>query len=208
MFVNLSAAPVALASPGTVTISAASPAVVSKTAHGLLDGTPLSFTAGTSVPAGMVSGQTYYVKLDDPVDADSFSLTRTQFATDYVVTTDVGVGTITATATNVVATINTESVRTMGLEVKNVGANPLDLFSIFGKMTPTGNEIALSALASDYTTPVYPVTKASASPVLLAASATVWLFMDVTGLAQVVLKASSSTGATSLEIHASTKFMV
>lgn len=205
MFVNLTNVPVALASPGTVTVTAADPAVVAKTAHGLLDGTPLTFTTSSVLPAGIVLGTTYYTK---SIDADHFKLSKTFGGTDWVATTTTGTGTLTATATDVVATINTESVRTLGLEIKNTGSNPLDVFDVYVKMTPDANLVKVSTVATDYTNAVYPITKASASPVTLASAATVWMFMDVTGVAQVVLKASSGTGATKLDIHAATKFMV
>lgn len=45
----------------TVTISIASPGVVSWTSHGLVAGQPISFTTTGSLPTGIVSGRTYYV---------------------------------------------------------------------------------------------------------------------------------------------------
>ncbi len=206
LFVNLTAVPVTVASPGTVTISAADPAVVTKTAHGLLDGSPLTFSAATTMPAGMTAGITYYVEV---INANTFYL-KTYNVTNSprVATTTTGTGTITATATQTVCEINTENAKTVGIEVKNTGATALDLFSLFGKTSPLGNELALSALATDYTNAVYPVIKASASPVTLAAGATAWVFVDVTGLARLILKASANTTATTLSIYAAVKYIV
>lgn len=46
----------------TVTMTIASPCVVTWNSHGLLDGTPIVFTTSGTLPSGIVSGTTYYVK--------------------------------------------------------------------------------------------------------------------------------------------------
>lgn len=208
MFINLASAPVALASPGTVTIAASvagAPSVVTKASHGLLAGTPLTFTAGTSLPTGMSATKTYYVAAGATLVAGSFTLVDANGV--GVKATDTGVGVITATCTDVVLTANVQDARVLGCEIKNIGANALDLFSVFGRFSGSGNLVQLAALATDYSNAVYPITKAGGAPVTLAAGATAWFFMDVTGLAEVVLKASSAIGATSLELHATAKFL-
>lgn len=48
-------------STSVVTITIATPAVVSWVAHGLLTGTPISFTTTGTLPTGIVSGTVYYV---------------------------------------------------------------------------------------------------------------------------------------------------
>lgn len=209
MFINLTNVPVALASPGTVTIAASvgtAAAVVTKSTHGLLAGTPLSFTAGTSVPTGMVSGETYYVKAGATLLTNSFALV--DVLGNNVITTDTGVGTITCAATDVVAEINVENAEVLAVEIKNTGSNPLDLFDVYGRTTPSGNDVKVSTNATDYSNAVYPVLKAIGAPVTLAAAATALVFVDVKGLTKVTLKASSSTGATKLDIHAANKFTV
>jgi hypothetical protein len=56
----------------TFTITIASPAVVSKTGHGLDDGDPWVASTDGALPTGITAGTTYYVKA---VNANSFQLT-------------------------------------------------------------------------------------------------------------------------------------
>lgn len=58
----------------TITVTIASPGVVSWVAHGLADGTPIVFTTTGALPTGITAGTTYYVK--SPT-ADAFSLSAT-----------------------------------------------------------------------------------------------------------------------------------
>jgi hypothetical protein len=66
----------------TVTISIASPGVVTDTAHGLLVNTPVSFSTTGTLPTGIVAGTTYYVKL--VVDANSYQIAATVGGTAIV----------------------------------------------------------------------------------------------------------------------------
>lgn len=59
----------------TVTISIATPGVVTDTAHGLAANTPVKFTTTGALPTGLVAGTTYYVKT--VIDADSYSVSAT-----------------------------------------------------------------------------------------------------------------------------------
>ncbi len=59
----------------TVTMTIASPCVVTQTAHGLLTGTAISFTTSILLPTGVVSGTTYYLSKKD---ANSYYLFDTQ----------------------------------------------------------------------------------------------------------------------------------
>ncbi|MGH3512554.1 MAG: hypothetical protein ACRDRB_09770, partial [Pseudonocardiaceae bacterium] len=59
----------------TVTITIASPAVVSWTAHGLLVGAPVTFTTTGALPTGLVASTTYYVST--VVAVDSFQVSAT-----------------------------------------------------------------------------------------------------------------------------------
>lgn len=61
---------------GTVTMTIASPAVVSQTAHGLKSGTKISFTTTGALPTGVVAGTTYYV-IATGLTADAFQFSAT-----------------------------------------------------------------------------------------------------------------------------------
>jgi hypothetical protein len=58
----------------TATITIASPGVVSWTAHGLIDGTPVVFTTTGALPTGLTAGTVYYVVSSA---ANSFSVATT-----------------------------------------------------------------------------------------------------------------------------------
>ncbi|WP_116654425.1 hypothetical protein [Pelagibacterium sediminicola] len=78
----------------TVTISNAEPAVVSWTAHGLPNGTPVVFTTSGSLPTGLTPGTTYYVV---NADTDTFEVAATPGGSP-IDTSGAGSGTHTATA--------------------------------------------------------------------------------------------------------------
>lgn len=59
----------------TVTITVATPGVVTDTAHGLAANTPVKFSTTGALPTGLVAGTTYYVK--SVIDADSYSVSAT-----------------------------------------------------------------------------------------------------------------------------------
>lgn len=84
-----------LVSPAaTVTISVASPGVVSWTAHGQPEGTPVVFSTTGALPTGIVAGRRYYVR--NPA-TDTFRLSEAVGGVE-VVTTGTQSGTHTATA--------------------------------------------------------------------------------------------------------------
>lgn len=58
----------------TITVTIASPGVVTWTSHGLVEGTPVKFTTTGALPTGITSGTTYYVKY---VNANTFQLAAT-----------------------------------------------------------------------------------------------------------------------------------
>ena len=70
------------ATVGTCTITTASPAVVSLTAHGLVEGDAIYFTTTGVLPTGLTANITYYVKAISPTNANAFqvSLSRTSSA--------------------------------------------------------------------------------------------------------------------------------
>lgn len=84
------------ASTSAVTISNASPTVISWTAHGLLDGQGLMLTTTGTLPAGLSINTVYFVQV---INANSFNLSLVPFGTK-VNTTNAGSGTHTATACN------------------------------------------------------------------------------------------------------------
>jgi hypothetical protein len=51
-----------LVQSGTITMTIASPCVVTYTAHGLLDNMPIKFSTTGALPTGLVAGQTYWIK--------------------------------------------------------------------------------------------------------------------------------------------------
>ncbi len=83
----------------TVTWTSAAPGVCSWTAHGLKEGAPVVFTAGTSTPTGITAGTTYFVS-STSLTANSFVVSTTianAAAGTNVTTSSTGVGTQTGT---------------------------------------------------------------------------------------------------------------
>jgi hypothetical protein len=62
------------ATSATITVTIASPGVVTDTAHGLPDQTPVKFSTTGALPTGITAGTTYYVKL---IDANTYNLSAT-----------------------------------------------------------------------------------------------------------------------------------
>ncbi len=81
----------------TVTISHASPGVVSWTAHGLVNGQALYFTTDGTLPSPLVPGQIYYVV---SAATDTFEVAAT-FGGSAINTTSDGSGTHTANVTSI-----------------------------------------------------------------------------------------------------------
>ena len=90
-----------IVSSATVTITNASPTVITWTSHGLTSDDVVRFTSTGSLPAGLVAGTAYYVL---PIDVNTFRvcLASTNPATDYgkngtpINTTTAGSGAFTA----------------------------------------------------------------------------------------------------------------
>jgi hypothetical protein len=78
----------------TVTISNASPGVVTWTGHGLVANTPVVFSTTGALPTGLTAGTTYYVKT--VLDVNTFTVSATPGGT-VVNTSSVGSGVQTAT---------------------------------------------------------------------------------------------------------------
>ena len=81
----------------TVTISSATPGVVTWTGHGLVAGTPVSFTTTGTLPAGLTPSTTYFVAATPVPAANTFSVAATPGGA-AIATTTAGSGIITATA--------------------------------------------------------------------------------------------------------------
>jgi hypothetical protein len=64
----------AVRATATITMTIASPCVVSWTGHGCVNGDPVYFTTSGSLPTGLTASTVYYVKY---VDANSFNLATT-----------------------------------------------------------------------------------------------------------------------------------
>jgi hypothetical protein len=82
-------------SRSTVTMTIATPCVVSWTAHGYADGAPISFTTTGALATGLVAGTVYYVKSPG---TDTFNVAATSGGT-AIATSGSQSGTHTATAT-------------------------------------------------------------------------------------------------------------
>lgn len=78
----------------TVTISNASPAVVTFTSHPFQDNDPVKFSTTGSLPTGLTAGTVYFVNV---VDADSFTVSATAGGTP-IDTSSAGSGTHSATS--------------------------------------------------------------------------------------------------------------
>lgn len=80
----------------TVTITNASPAVVTYTAHGLTANAPIVFTTTGALPTGIVAGQTYYLASIGTATANTFNISATPGGA-LINTSSAGSGTHTAT---------------------------------------------------------------------------------------------------------------
>lgn len=99
-----------------VSMSAATPGVVTKTAHGLTANTPIMFTAGSgTLPTGITDGTTYYVKTVSTADTFTVSATAGGAA---IATTGLPTGTYTVT------TVPTNSVAYFKAKVMSFTNNP------------------------------------------------------------------------------------
>ncbi len=88
-----------LTTSSTVTITIATPGVVSYAAHPFVNGQPVSFSTTGALPTGLTAGTVYYVK--SPA-SDSFSLSATNGGSAITLSTD-GSGIIQAIAVEVFA---------------------------------------------------------------------------------------------------------
>ncbi|AKO97601.1 MULTISPECIES: hypothetical protein [Marinovum] len=88
----------------TVTLTIATPGVVSWTGHNLTAGRPVTFSTTGALPTGITSGTIYYVS-EDGLEEDSFRITATPGGSD-IATSGSQSGTHTATSSVTVELIN------------------------------------------------------------------------------------------------------
>lgn len=119
-----------------------------------------------------------------------------------------GVAVAVAT-TDTIADLTLSGALDVCIEIKNTGANPLDAFVILAQATDAavgaaspGNFVPILSVTGDYTTPKYPLQRATVDPTTLAAGASTMLFLKGAGISTLRLQASAGVGATTVEVHA------
>jgi len=108
--------------------------------------------------------------------------------------------------TNEIIRINTESAVTAGLQIKNSGANPFDVFDIVGRVHEDATDVTLLTLAADYSGPLFPCIRAVGAPVTLASNLTAWMVIDVSAFTSIAIRASSGVGASKMDVYGTIKF--
>lgn len=124
----------------TVTISNASPGVVTWTGHGLVADTAVVFTTTGALPTGLTAGTTYYVKT--VLDVDTFTVAATKGGT-VIDTSSAGSGTHTATTEPAPAERLWMGLVT-GAEETNGNANTIKMLSC--TVMPNTNYVRVAAL--------------------------------------------------------------
>lgn len=123
------------AEEGVVTISSATPGVITWNSHGLVAGTPVVFSTTGALPTGLTAGTTYYV-VAAGLTANAFSVAATPGGT-AIATTAAGSGIHTAAASPV---------------------NETDMFFGFAmRGTKTGGDASASRLLN---LPIQPIAEA------------------------------------------------
>lgn len=217
MNINIVGVPVPLASPGTVTITNASPAVITKNSHALLVNTPISFACtfatGDVLPKPLVEGKQYYVAVTPAPAANTFSVSEFPGGT-AINTTTAGQGTFTGNVE--LLRVDCTDLKYLGVLVRNRGANALNLFDTYvafkaqHQYTGQDQDVRVGVIsetrtnnqAADYTTPLWPLTRAPVSPVTLAAGAAAFLAFDVSAVAMLSMRALIATAAGTVDIEA------
>ena len=108
---------------GTVTISNASPGVITYTNNGLMPNTPIVFTTAGALPTGITVGTTYYVLTN--LDANTFTISATVAGT-VINTSSAGSGVHTATITTptTVTQINNKPLKVIQAWMRNTSVTP------------------------------------------------------------------------------------
>jgi hypothetical protein len=137
----------------TVTTTVATPCVVSWTAHGLSEGSPVVFT-GAGLPTGITAGTTYFVSRSPAANTFNISTTVANAAAGTLVNTT-GTSTGTQTGTNGTS-IRGTGAGTTELQLSNgVWTNKNSLTHAWGGASGTTDYGAVSANAGTYLGSVY-----------------------------------------------------
>lgn len=109
---------------GTVTISNATPGVITYTSHGLIPGNAVVFTTTGALPTGISSGTTYYV-LTSGLTADTFQIAATVGGTAINTSTaGSGVHTCTITTPSSVDITTDKPLKIVQAWLRNVSVTP------------------------------------------------------------------------------------
>lgn len=120
----------------------------------------------------------------------------------FIAKTDADVAVPAAGNTNILD-IEVSQLARVALEIRNTGANALDVFNVQGKVHPDGAYMTILTVAADYTTPAGIVVDASGDLTVLAAGATGWLILDALAFISIRLQASANVaGATTVGVFA------
>jgi hypothetical protein len=137
----------AWAKAATVTMTIATPAVVTWTSHGLREGAPIRFTTNGALPTGVTAGTTYYVGKSPAADTFNISTSLANVvAATYVATSGTQSGTHTGTNNDTsrgTGAGTTELTRTNG---RLVNANTMTVR--FGSVA--GNTVSAAASTALY----------------------------------------------------------
>lgn len=96
----------------------------------------------------------------------------------------------------------------VAIEVKNAGATAFNAFAVQGMAADSpnpanaGNFVTLLSASGDYTTPKYPLLRATTDPTALVGGASTLLFLKAAGLSKIRLQASVTAGSTTADVHA------
>ncbi len=101
------------------------------------------------------------------------------------------------------ATIPVEGLEQIGIEILNdAGGSDLDALNVDFLFHPDATDwYTVATAGADYTTPVWPVLKASADPTGLTAGSSVGIVLDVRAAYQVRIQASSALNPTTLTVQ-------
>lgn len=128
----------------TITVTIATPAVVSWTSHGLAEGAPVIFTTSGALPTGITAGTTYYVGRSPGANSFNISTSVANAAAGTFVATS-GTQSGTHTGTNHTTTRGTGS-GTTELELKN------GLWTNKNAITLYNNSVATSSISANQAT--------------------------------------------------------
>lgn len=104
--------------------------------------------------------------------------------------------------TDAIAVIPVRDCQDVSISVKNAGANAFDAFVVKGRAGPNLPWTTLLSASGDYTTPKYPLMRATTDPTTLAGGADTALMLKAAGFYELQVLASSAVAATTADIAA------